>query len=84
LALEDRETREEKREQREVERLFAESARVEDVRRYLQNARGWADFHERQGRSLESTLGNLVTYHSREENRYRQLLNGISTTEGES
>jgi hypothetical protein len=63
LDLEDSEA---KREQREVERLFAESARVEGVRRYLQNAREWADFHDRQGRSLESTLSDLVTYHSRE------------------
>jgi uncharacterized protein HemY len=81
LHLEDREA---KREQREVERLFAESARTADFKRRQQHAREWAAFHERQGRSLESTLGDLVTYHSREENRYRQLLNGIPTTEGES
>jgi hypothetical protein len=64
-------------EQARVEEIFAQSARVQDFRRRQQLASEWVDYHGRQRRSLESTLGDLVTRHQREEDRYRALLEGL-------
>jgi hypothetical protein len=66
-----------------VEELWAESVRRYHEERHRENALAWADYHERQRRALEATLGVLIDQHLSEQDRYRRMLDDIPTTEGE-
>jgi hypothetical protein len=70
-------------EQERVESVFEESSLSFEEKRRQRHALDWIDYHERQVRALEATLGCLVHEHQREQARHRQMLSGIATTEGE-
>jgi hypothetical protein len=65
------------------EALWAESTRRFNQKRRNHNAREWLDFHDRQLKGHEATLGHLVAYHRGERARYAEIL-GIEVAEYES
>ena len=69
-----------KEEQERIEELFEEGSRAYEEQRRRQLVLEWAAYHERQRRSLEATLGDLIDRHEREEDRYQRMLEG--TTKG--
>ena len=71
-------------EQERIEAAYEQSARSYEEQRRRQHVLDWLDYHRRQRRSLEVTLGGFIDHHEREEDRYHRMLNGMPTNqEGE-